>query len=284
VTGRAADRLIDAMRRAGAPACVGLDPVLERLPDRAHEADPAASIETFCLGVIEAIEGVVGVVKPQSACFERYGSAGLAALERVVRRARALGFFVILDAKRGDIGTTAEHYAAFAFDAIGADAVTVNPYMGFDTIEPFLRDDRAVFALVRTSNPGSDAIQSIATEPGETVAETVAKGLAELGESRVGERGYSDLGAVVAATKPDDAARLRELMPRQIFLVPGFGAQGGTVETVRALFREGAGAVINASRSVLYPSGSTGDWRADVRAAAQALAAQTRRAASPDAR
>ncbi len=284
MTGRAADRLIDAMQRAGAPACVGLDPVLERLPDRAHEADPAASIEAFCLGVIEAIEGVVGVVKPQSACFERYGSAGLAALERVVRRARALGFFVILDAKRGDIGTTAEHYAAFAFDAIGADAVTVNPYMGFDTIDPFLRDDRAVFALVRTSNPGSDAIQSIATEPGETVAEAVAKGLTELGESRVGERGYSDLGAVVAATKPDDAARLRELMPRQIFLVPGFGAQGGTVETVRALFREGAGAVINASRSVLYPSGSTGDWRADVRAAAQALAAQTRRAASPDAR
>jgi len=284
LSGAAADRLLAAMDAAGAPACVGLDPVLSRLPERVHQGDPAAAIEVFCLGALEAIVGVVGVVKPQSACFERYGSAGVAALERVSRRAREMGFFVILDAKRGDIGSTAEHYAAFAYDAIGADAVTVNPYLGFDTLEPFLREDRAIFALVRTSNPGSDAVQSPGLAGGGTVAERVARGVAELGASRTGECGWSDVGAVVAATKPEDAARLREVMPKQIFLVPGFGAQGGTVETVRPLFAGGRGAVINASRSVLYPDqgpgGPGGDWRADLRAAAETFASEARAAAS----
>ncbi len=278
MTVHAADRLCEAAERAGSPACVGLDPVLDRLPDGVRRADPAASIEAFCAGVLDAVHGVVGVVKPQSACFERYGSAGVAALERVCARAKELGLFVILDAKRGDIGVTGEHYAACAYDAMGADAVTVNPYMGFDTIEPFRRDGRAVFALVRTSNPGSDAVQSLPTGGG-TLAEAIARGVASAGVSSVGGRGWSDLGAVVAATKPEDAATMRALMPKQVFLVPGFGAQGGTVETVRELFRDGGGAVVNASRSVLYPEGSGSDWAGDVRVAAAAFAEQVADAA-----
>ena len=236
MTGHAADRLIGAMDSVGSPVCVGLDPVLERLPDAVRVADPALAIERFCMGVLDAVCGVAGAVKPQSACFERYGSAGVAALERVAARARELGYFVLLDAKRGDIGVTAEHYASFAYDAVGADAVTVNPYMGFDTVEPFLRPGRAVFALVRTSNPGSDAVQSVGTVGGASVAEIIARGVRELGRPRLGARGFSELGAVVAATKPEDAAHLRALMPEQIFLVPGFGAQGGSAETVRELF------------------------------------------------
>jgi len=273
MTAHGGDRLCEAIDRAGSPACVGLDPVLDRLPGAVRGADAPGSLEAFCMGVLDAVHGAVGVVKPQSACFERYGSAGVAVLERVCARAKELGFFVILDAKRGDIGVTAEHYAAFAFDAMGADAVTVNPYMGFDTIEPFRRDGRAVFALVRTSNAGSDAVQSAPAGAG-TVAEAVARGVASAGESSMGARAWSDLGAVVAATKPADAARMRELMPKQIFLVPGFGAQGGTVETVRELFTDGAGAVVNASRSVLYPEGVGADWAGGIASAAEAFAEQ----------
>lgn len=266
MTAHGADRLYEAIERVGSPACVGLDPVLERLPVAVRGDDAPTSIEAFCIGVLDAVAGVVGVVKPQSACFERYGSAGVAALERVCAMATELGFFVVLDAKRGDIGVTAEHYAAYAFDVMGADAVTVSPYMGFDTIEPFRREGRMVFALVRTSNPGSDGVQS------EGVAERIAHGVAHAGRSSLGGRGWSDLGAVVAATKPDDASRMRELMPRQVFLVPGFGAQGGTVETVRELFVDGAGAVVNASRSVLYPEKGGADWMGAVKAAASAFA------------
>ena len=273
----AADALAAAVARAGTPACVGLDPVLARLPAAVRAGTETESIERFCEGVLDAVAGIAAVVKPQSACFERYGSAGVAVLERVVAGARQRGLYVILDAKRGDIGTTAEHYAAFAYGAIGADAVTVNLYMGFDTIEPFLRPGRGVFALVRTSNPGSDAVQSVRAAPG-TVAETIARGIAELGRTRVGSSGWSDLGAVVAATKPGDAAQMRALMPQQVFLVPGFGAQGGTVETVRELFSDGAGAIINASRSVLYPEPTGAAWHEDVRAAAQRFAEQARAA------
>ena len=277
-TGHGADRLCEAIDRAGSPACVGLDPVLDRLPAGVRTDDAAGSIEAFCMGVLDAVSGIVGVVKPQSACFERFGGAGFSVLERVCAKARDLGLYVILDAKRGDIGVTGEHYAEMAFGAMGADAVTVSPYMGFDTLEPMRRGGRMAFALVRTSNPGSDAVQSVSAGDG-TVAETIGRGLATMGRSSVGERGWSDLGAVVAATKPADAASMRELMPEQIFLVPGFGAQGGTVETVRELFTDGAGAVINASRSVLYPAGEGGDWTGRVRAAASAFAEQVAGAA-----
>lgn len=277
-----ADRLYAAIERVGSPVCVGLDPVIHRMPDslRSANLDPVEAIEAFSRGVIGAIEGRIGIVKAQSACFERYGSAGIAALERVIKRAHEHGCVVILDAKRGDIGVSAEHYAAFAFDALNADALTVNASLGADTIEPYLASnyaDRGIFVLVRTSNPGSDHIQSQVLIDGRSVAEMMADVVVEAGKSRIGGSGFSNVGAVVAATKPQDAKTLRQRMPRNIFLIPGYGAQGGTVETVRELFRgDGRGAIVTASRSVIYAFEQPGakEWRSAIRDAAGELACE----------
>ena len=283
-----ADHLLRAVSScAGSPVCVGLDPVLERLPERirTESADPVVAIERFCVGVIEATAGVAPAVKAQSACFERYGASGFDALRRVRDAAGAHGALFILDAKRGDIGVSAEHYAVMAFGAIDADALTVNVYMGTETAAPYLDQSRwgrrGVFALVRTSNPGSDELQSARLETGETVSQRVADRVASMGADRLGACGYSDVGAVVAATKPGDAADLRRRMAQQVFLVPGFGAQGGTVETVRALFdADGFGAIVTASRSVIYPARASDDWRRDVRDAAGLFAREVGAAAA----
>lgn len=275
-----ADALSRAADVAGSPACVGLDPVLGSLPAAIREAatTETEAIERFCLGVLESVVGVVGVVKPQSACFERFGSAGYTVLERVVARARDLGLVVILDAKRGDIGSSAEHYAAGAA-SMGAHWITVSPYMGPSTIEPFLDAGLGVFALCRTSNPDSDRLQCLRSGDA-SLAEHTASMIAELGAQRRGPAGLSQLGAVVGATKSaDDGARLRATMPEQILLVPGVGAQGGTPEEVRPLVRPDArtpgasGVIVNASRSVLYPKANAGQsWQGAVRAAAERFA------------
>lgn len=280
-----ADTLAQAIDRCGAPACVGLDPVIEKIPRAALDAtareggDDVEALGDFCIGVLHATRDAgVGVVKPQSACFERHGSRGFAQLERVVAEAHRLGLLVILDAKRGDIGVSAQHYAAWAFDHLDAHAVTVSPYLGPDAVEPFVRDGRGVFVLVRTSNPDSDAVQSPRLADGRSVAELMADTVRTLGEHRRGGRGLSDVGAVVGATKAAEAAALRERMPDQFFLVPGFGAQGGTIDDVRRMTREGArtpgelGVVVNASRSVIYAAPEPGEpWQSAVRSAAEAL-------------
>jgi len=251
------DRLAEAIDRVGAPLCVGLDPVLDRLPAGIDRGDPAEALRSFCDGVIEAVAGVAAAVKPQSACFERYGSAGIAALEGVVARAREAGLLVILDVKRGDIGTTARHYAAAA-SGMGADAMTVSPYMGVPAIEASLEAGLGVFALVRTSNPEGDAVQSALLERGGTVADRVASQVAGAGRGTVGARGLSDAGAVVGATKSGEGPTLRGLMPDQVFLVPGVGAQGGAPEDLRSMVRPGGrgmgeqGVIATASRSVIY--------------------------------
>ena len=283
-----ADRFLDAAERCGAPVCVGLDPVLERLPHAVLGDDPLDRIEAFCRGVIDAVAGVVPAVKPQLACFERYGSAGYAVYESVVELARSAGLMVIADGKRGDIGVSASHYAAGLIVgndyAVGSDALTVNAYLGLDGLEPFAEaaagstpgggggggGGRGLFALVRTSNPGGDALQSLPLADGRTVAEAVADAVAELGERYLGERGYSLVGAVVGATKPADAAALRARMPHQLFLVPGYGAQGGSADDVRACFHpDGIGAIITASRSVLYAADpADAQWQGAVAKAA----------------
>jgi orotidine-5'-phosphate decarboxylase len=273
---RFSDRLADAIDRAGTPACVGLDPVPERLPAevRAAHADPARAVAEFCVGVLGAVAGVVPAVKMQSACFERLGAVGAVVLEETFARARALGLIAILDGKRGDIGISAEHYAAAAFDRLGADALTVSPYLGPDTLAPYAG---GIFVLVRTSNPGSDAVQSRLLADGRTVAELIADIVRDAGRERRGSRGLSDVGAVVAATRPDDGPALRRRMPEQIFLVPGYGAQGGTADDVRGMLRPGArspgesGVLVTASRSVIYPGGG-GDWRGNIHAAARRFA------------
>lgn len=278
MTQHLADRLLDACNAKGAPVCVGLDPVLERLPDAIDKADPVQAIEAFCIGVIDAVADSVPAVKPQSACFERYGSEGVAVFHRVVAHAKDAGLIVVGDAKRGDIGTSSAHYAAgLLAGPQGCDTLTVNGYLGGDGIEPFqevaAREGKGLFVLVRTSNPGGDAIQSLSLADGRTVSEAVGDVVAEVGASCVGESGYSNIGMVVGATKPEDAAKLRQRYPQQLFLVPGFGAQGGGAEDVRACFKpDGTGALITASRSVIYAfKQAQSDWHASVSAAASKL-------------
>jgi orotidine-5'-phosphate decarboxylase len=279
----AADHLVARVAEVGAATCVGLDPVLERLPaalrpaGASDDAACASAIEAFSVGVIDAVHESCAAVKIQAACFERYGAAGDAAMARVLAHARASGLAVVYDAKRGDIGISAEHYAHGA-RAFGAHWTTINAYLGADGIVPFLAGGQGAFALVRTSNPSGDALQTLPLADGRTIAEAVADLVSKLGESSVGASGFSALGAVVGATKRAEIASLRARMPRAIFLVPGYGAQGGTADDVRAAFTRGnQGALITASRSVIYPAASgSGDWRDAIRAAAVQFAGEIR--------
>ena len=284
-----ADRLLAAIDRKGSPVCVGIDPVYDRLPAALRDgaADPVDAIAAFCFGVLETVADIVPAVKPQIAYFEIHGERGVGLYFDVVRRARELGLIVIGDVKRGDIGSTAAAYAAAHVAPTEApDAVTINGYFGADGIRPFLDAaapiGRGAFVLVRTSNPSAADVQDFTDAAGKRFYEHIAEQVAALGSAQglVGERGYSCLGAVVGATYPREASRLRALMPRQIFLVPGYGAQGASAADCAAAFdRDGAGAIVNASRSVLYAHqapGARGDWRECVAAAAAALAEDIR--------
>ncbi|BAM03399.1 orotidine-5'-phosphate decarboxylase [Phycisphaera mikurensis] len=269
-----ATRLAAAVDRRGGAACVGLDPVLEKVPHR-NGGDPVAAIEAFSLRVVEAVAGLVPAVKLQMACFERYGSRGVAAAERVLGAAGEAELLTIADAKRGDIGVSAAHYAAaFTAGPLAADAVTVSPYLGFDTLVPFREAAAAagtgVFVLVRTSNPGGDDLQSLRT-PGGGVAEVVAAGIERMNGGLQAGEAYGPVGAVVGATRPAVAEALRVRMPRSILLVPGIGAQGGDPAALSALFdARGHGALLTASRSVIYAEDPAEGARRLVAAAAQA--------------
>ena len=280
-----ADRLLAAIDRKGSPVCVGIDPIHDRIPAALRDAaaDPVDAIAAFCFGVLETVAAIVPAVKPQIAYFEIHGQRGVGLYFDVVRRARELGLIVIGDVKRGDIGSTAAAYAAAHLAPPGApDAVTINGYFGADGIAPFVDAAAAIgrgaFVLVRTSNPSAADVQDFADAHGKRFYEHIAEHVAALGcaEGLVGRSGYSCLGAVVGATYPAEARRLRELMPRQIFLVPGYGAQGASAADCAAAFdSNSAGAIVNASRSVLYAHqapGAAGDWRESVAAAATALA------------
>ncbi|MGP1272370.1 MAG: orotidine-5'-phosphate decarboxylase [Phycisphaerales bacterium] len=265
---RFVDRLLTRIGLVGAPVCIGLDPVIERLPADIAGSTDAERVSAFCRGVIDRTADVAAAFKPQSACFERLGSAGFRALEETVAHARSAGVPVIYDAKRGDIGSTAEHYAAAALH-LGADAITVNAYMGPSTVMPYLDAALGVFVLVRTSNPDSGAVQMLPLREGGVVGDAMARLIHRLGSSISGGRGCSDVGAVVGLTKSAEAAQLRELMPRQIFLVPGYGAQGGSASDLAPLLMPqdrgvaGRGVLVNASRSVIYAD--------DVRGAAERM-------------
>jgi orotidine-5'-phosphate decarboxylase len=252
------DRLAAAVRASG-PLCVGLDPRVDALPTslRQQFAEPADAMEAFCLKCLELCRPYSAVVKPQAAFFELLGAAGMAAMGRVIAAAKTQGYLVILDAKRGDIASTAEAYAEAAFRVWQADALTVNPYLGRDAIEPFLRVARetnnGLFVLVRTSNPGAGLFQNLSCE-GQPLYRHVAVSVAEWNATGLGDCGLGDVGAVVGATHPAELAELRAALPQCWLLVPGYGAQGGTAADVKAAYRpDGLGAIVNSSRGVTFP-------------------------------
>jgi orotidine-5'-phosphate decarboxylase len=280
-----ADRLVARVEAASSVLCVGLDPrgpfpadCTRGLKD--DRAGRARAIERYCIGLIEATAPYAAAFKPQVAFFEVLGGHGITALERVCAAAVEHDVPVIADAKRGDIASTAEAYATAwlgirpAESAPVADALTVNPYLGRDSLEPFAATAAAagggLYVLVRTSNAGSADVQALATADGE-VWERVAATVAALGDDHLGASGLSAIGAVVGLTQPDVLRAVRLLLPRTPLLIPGLGAQGGRVEDAAAAFvPHPAAGLLNASRSVIEAwRAEPGDWRAAVAASAR---------------
>lgn len=287
MTDNFADRLLAGIAAKGSPVCVGLDPTLDRLPEAvtAKTRGPIQAVEAFCMGLIEAVAPIVPAVKPQSAYFEALGPEGVAVYFRVIAAAKKAGLIVISDVKRNDIGSTAQAYAAgHLAGPDSADAVTVNGYLGADGIEPFVEVARAtgrgLFVLVRTSNPSAATIQDFAAADGRKLYEHMAAQVAAIGaaDGLVGDSGYSCVGAVVGATWPAQARELRAMMPQQIVLVPGYGAQGASAADCAASFKpDRTGAIVNASRSVIFAHTRKEyaglEWRQAVAAAARGFAA-----------
>jgi orotidine-5'-phosphate decarboxylase len=255
--------LVDSARRKESPLVVGLDPVPARLPGELAHLPPAEAVLAFCRGILEAVEPYAAAAKLQAAFFERLGPSGMGVYADLISYAGSLGLPSIADVKRGDIGPVASAYAEAHLAVYGAACVTVNPLMGGDAVSPFLDEARrldrggGIFVLVATSNPSAEGFQG-ATEP--PLFEVAARLVAELG---CGDGDYPDAGAVVGATRPETGRRIRELLPESLFLVPGYGAQGGEATDIRPLLdRAGAGVLVNSSRAVIYAhEGSQTDYR-----------------------
>lgn len=269
-----ADRLAAEVERKRSQLVVGLDPRPDLLP-----VELRGDVARFCCGIVDAVAPHAVAVKPQLAFFEALGVAGMGAFEEVCAYARSAGMLVIADGKRGDIGSTARAYAAAYLDGSEprADALTVNVYLGRESVEPYLAAARrggvGIFCLVKTSNAGAD-VQDVRLSDGKPLWQHIAKLVAEWGEDLVGEHGLSSVGAVVGATHPRAVREARLLMPQAVLLLPGVGAQGATAADVARAFTSGpASALVNASRSVIFAHRSTGQ---DFRSAAGAEAARLR--------
>jgi orotidine-5'-phosphate decarboxylase len=270
------DRLLNAIGEKGSPICVGIDPIYEQLPaaiagpvaDRdSNDAEAAIdAIFAFTTAVLKTVAAHVPVVKFQSAYFEKYLWEGVEAYYSLVQEAKDLGLLVIGDVKRGDIGSTSAAYAAAHLadapfpdtELVMPDAITINPMLGLDAIEPFIKvareEGKGLFVLVRTSNSGSADFQDVQLIDGRTWSEAVADKLAPIAEDAalMGTHGFSNLGAVVGATQTHTMQSLRKRLPKSIFLLPGYGTQGATGEMTKAAFINGQGAIVSASRSILY--------------------------------
>lgn len=270
------DRLIKGIQKTENPTVVGLDPTYAMMPSylskemfEKYGKTPQAVAKMFLefnKQIIDNVYDLIPAVKPQIAMYENYGLAGIQAYIETIAYAKSKGLIVIGDIKRGDIASTAAAYSSHIgitdvegekFDIWGSDCVTLNPYMGYDAIEPFIdncnQHDKGMFVLVKTSNPYGGQIQDlIVGADNEKVYEKVAKLVAEWGEEAMGELGYSKIGAVVGATYPEDAAEIRKLMPKTYFLVPGYGAQGAGADKLRGCFnKDGLGAIVNSSRGII---------------------------------
>jgi len=287
------DLLQEKIRAMKNPTVAGLDPRLEQIPAYIVEgcrgehgdtlAAAAQALLVFNKGLIDALCDIVPAVKPQAAYYERLGWQGMRCMEETIAYAREKGMFTIADIKRGDIGTTAQAYSdgwlgkvpvgravCRSFDA---DCVTINGYMGSDSILPFLEtckeEGKCLFVLVKTSNPGSGELQDLVA--GDRVVYKVMGDLTErLSKGTEGKYGFTAAGAVVGATYPSDLRQLRQRLEHTFFLVPGYGAQGGTAEDVRHAFNQyGHGAIINASRSIMCAWQKTGGDGSDYQDAAR---------------
>ncbi|HET6326279.1 MAG TPA: orotidine-5'-phosphate decarboxylase [Planctomycetaceae bacterium] len=299
-----AERLNQAVLRKQTAALVGLDPRFADLPKSVVQAAEArcsgtrrevaaAAYEEFCYRIIDIVAPLVPAVKPQSAFFEEVGPEGVSVLARVIRKARDAGLIVICDAKRGDIGSTAEAYAAAYLagedpDAapFAADALTVNPYLGRDTLDPYLRlaglRGAGIYVLVRTSNPGAGTFQDRTAE-GRPMYRHVAEMVESLASATTKSGQYGAVGAVVGATYPRELTELREIMPHAPLLVPGYGSQGGQAADVAAAFDEqGLGALVNNARGINFAHArdpyrsrfGEGQWEQAVEAATRDMIAQ----------
>lgn len=274
------DKLIEGIKRTGAPVVVGLDPAMKLIPEHIQKnafaefgetlEGAAEAVWQFNKAITDAVCDLVPAVKPQLAMYEQLGLPGLAAFARTVSYCRSKGLIVIGDAKRGDIGSTSAAYAtahlghitigSHAYSPFGEDFVTVNPYLGSDGVAPFIdvcnSDDKGIFVLVKTSNPSSGELQDRISD-GRPIYEWIGEKVAEWGSASMGSE-YSNVGAVVGATYPEMGMILRRIMPKNYILVPGYGAQGGRGRDLKAFFNEdGLGAIVNSSRGII------GAWQKD---------------------
>jgi len=275
-------KLNNRINKLNSRVCVGLDPDLKKFPkmllsryqledvdalpfNKINLANVADCILSFNKTIIDLVCNDAVAIKPQSAHFERFGHHGISCLEKTVSYAKSKGLIVILDAKRNDIGSTAEKYALayLGYDdsingaAIPFDAITVNPYLGSDGINPFIvsceKNGKGIFILVKTSNPSSGDLQDLNLSSHISLSHHIAKKVNEWGNKIISPCGYSSVGAVMGATYPDDIKRLREIMPKSIFLIPGYGAQGAKADSISGAFDEnGLGAIINSARGITY--------------------------------
>lgn len=272
-----ADCLNERIIELKSPIVVGLDPKLSEIPECYKKNLASAEnrleeianiIVNFNKDIIDSVCDLVPAVKPQIAFYEVYGEYGIKAFIETTKYAKSKGLYVVADAKRNDIGNTAKAYAnafigkvdlgdGIKEEVFGVDFVTVSPYLGLDSVTPFIEEckenDKGIFILVKTSNPSSKDIQDKVTTDGKTISEGVAEFVKVNGEELIGDSGYSPIGAVVGATFPEEAENLRKIMNNNIFLVPGYGAQGGTAKDVMNCFNnDGLGALINSSRGIIY--------------------------------
>lgn len=278
------DLLVQKIKEKSNPSVAGLDPVVDYVPQYIREKAYAQygktlkgaceAIWEFNKGLIDALYDVVPAVKPQSAFYEMYGLEGEAVLHRTIEYAKEKGLYIILDVKRNDIASTAQAYSKAYLGKVeidgeevspcDVDCVTVNPYLGTDGIAPFVEDckkyDKAIFSLVKTSNPSSGELQDLIND-GKHIYERVAECVNKWNEETIGKSGYGAVGAVVGATYPEQAEVLRKLMPKSYFLVPGYGAQGGKAKDVAKSFNsDGLGAIVNSSRGIMCAY-KKGDWK-----------------------
>ncbi len=255
------DQLIEQTIQKKNPSCVGIDPDWEKIPQiYKTDANRADTILRWARDIIDSVADVVGIIKPQMAFYEIYGGDGIAVFQKIVEYAHQRGLVVIDDSKRNDIGNTAKAYA-YAHLApegfINADFLTVSPFLGIDSLQPFVdiakQKGKGIFILVKTSNPGSVEISEAKNAKNQRIRDYLAEFVHQAGLECIGSSGYSSIGAVVGATFPEEAKELRENMTNNYFLVPGFGVQGGTVKDIAKCFNEdGLGAVVNSSRGILY--------------------------------